>query len=87
MKRLLILPFAMAALAGCAAGGSNSENVSQSTANCSSLTGAALVECQQQVQPAGQSVTKPFKMTRMKPVNGNFRGGSDSGGGMAGGTN
>jgi hypothetical protein len=75
MKSLLILPLVLAGLAACS-GNSDPQDVSRQTNACPNLSGAALLECQQQVQPTSQGSTSTFKMARPKPVNGNFRGGN-----------
>ena len=66
MMKFLILPVAIAALAGCA--GSNNTSP-QATATCPNLSGAALLECQQNVQPASQT-GNTFKMVHPKAPGG-----------------
>lgn len=70
-KLLFVLPFAVAALAGCAATNETSPS-SQSSVRCADLTGAAYLECQQNVTPAANAKSKAFKMTRPKAPNGDF---------------
>jgi hypothetical protein len=70
-KMFLIAPFAAALLAGCAAG-NGSQPTSQSNLQCADLSGAAYLECQKNVTPAASTKSKPFKMVRPKPKNGNF---------------
>jgi hypothetical protein len=45
---------------------------SQSGVRCADLTGAAYLECQQNVTPAANAKSKAFKMTRPKAPNGDF---------------
>src|ERR1044072_6423621 len=66
-KTLFILPVTLALLAGCAS--SSDTQSPQASANCSNLSGAALVECQKEVQPTS-STGSTFKMVKPKPVNG-----------------
>jgi hypothetical protein len=71
MKMFLILPFAIATIAGCAA----SEDTSrQANTACSNLSGAAYLECQKSVEPASRSTSKPFKMVKPKGNTGGFGG-------------
>lgn len=70
-KLLLVLPFAVAALAGCAATSETAPS-SQTSVRCADLTGAAYLECQQNVTPAANAKNKAFKMTRPKAPNGDF---------------
>jgi hypothetical protein len=70
-KLLFVLPIAVAALAGCAAPNDTSTS-SQSSAQCTDLTGAAYLECQQNATPAANTTKEEFKMVRPKARNGNF---------------
>jgi len=70
-KMLFVLPFAIAALAGCAASNDTSSS-SQSSVRCADLSGSAYLECQQNVTPASSTESKPFKMMRPKAPNGDF---------------
>ena len=72
-KLFFILPFAVAALAGCAATDETSPS-SQSSLRCADLSGAAYLECQQNVTPAAKTKSDDFKMVRPKARNGNFGG-------------
>jgi len=78
-KTLLILPIAIALLAGCAGSNDASRQSPQSSADCSTLTGAALVACQKNIEPAARTGDDTFKMVKPKPANGNFRGGMGNG--------
>jgi hypothetical protein len=69
-KMFFVLPFAVAALAGCA--GSDRSSSAQSSVRCADLSGSAYLECQQNVTPAANTKSKSFKMVRPKPVNGDF---------------
>ena len=71
IKMLFVLPFAIAALAGCAATNDTSPS-SQSSLQCANLSGAAYLECQQNVTPATSTGSKPFKQVRPKAPNGDF---------------
>jgi hypothetical protein len=75
-KTFLVVPVALALLAGCAS--SNYTQSPQASADCTNLSGAALVECQKQVQPTS-STGSTFKMVKPKPVNGKT-GGAGAGG-------
>lgn len=66
MMKFLILPVAIAALAGCAG---SSDTSPQASATCSNLSGAALLECQQNAQPASQTGST-FKMVHPKAPGG-----------------
>ena len=70
-KMLFVLPFAVAALAGCAATNDTSPS-SQSSLQCADLSGSAYLECQQNVTPAASTKNKSFKMVRPKAPNGDF---------------
>jgi hypothetical protein len=70
-KMLFILPFAVAALAGCAAS-SDTSRQSQVNAACANLSGAAYLECQKKAEPASRSVNDDFKMVKPKPGRGNL---------------
>lgn len=72
-KLLLVLPIAVAVLAGCAATNETTPS-SQSSVRCADLSGAAYLECQQNVTPAANAKSKAFKMTRPKAPNGDFGG-------------
>jgi hypothetical protein len=74
MKMFLILPFAIAALAGCAASEGTSRQAPQANTACSNLSGAAYLECQKSVEPASRSTSKPFKMVKPKGNTGGFGG-------------
>jgi hypothetical protein len=69
-KMLFVLPFAVAALAGCAA--TNDTPSSQSSLQCADLSGSAYLECQQNVTPAANTENKSFKMVRPKAPNGDY---------------
>ena len=71
MKTFLIVPVAVALLAGCASS-DNTRQPPQATANCSNLSGAALLECQKRAEPASRDVDPDFKMVKPKARNGNF---------------
>jgi hypothetical protein len=74
MKTILILPLAVALLAGCASS-DNTRQSPQAQANCSHLSGAALLECQKSAEPASRSVDSDFKMVKPKArASGNFGG-------------
>lgn len=75
-KTLLVLPVALALLAGCAS--SNDTQSPQASADCSSLSGAAAVDCQRDIQPVS-ATGDTFKMVKPKPVNGKS-GGAGAGG-------
>ncbi len=77
-KTLLILPFAIAVLAGCASS-NDTRQAPQANAACVNLSGSAYLECQKKVEPAARSADDDFKMVKPKPVNGNFRGGMGNG--------
>lgn len=77
-KTLLILPVAIALLAGCASSNDTRQS-SQSSANCDTLTGAALAACQKNIEPASRTADDTFKMVKPKPTNGAFRGGMGNG--------
>ena len=70
-KMRLMLPFALAALAGCA-GTNDSSPPSQSSLQCANLSGAAYLECQKNITPAAGTKSKPFKMVRPKAPTGDF---------------
>jgi hypothetical protein len=70
-KMLFVLPFAIAALAGCSATNDTSPS-SQSSLQCANLSGAAYLECQQNVTPAASTKSKSFKQVRPKAPNGDF---------------
>jgi hypothetical protein len=70
-KTLFALPVTLALLAGCAS--TNNTQSPQANANCTNLSGAALVECQKEVQPTA-STGSTFKMVKPKPVNGKAAG-------------
>jgi hypothetical protein len=81
MKKLLILPVAIALLAGCAASNDSSRQTPQANAACADLSGSAYLECQKRVAPATRSADDTFKMVKPKPANGGFRGGMNNGSG------
>ena len=72
-KMLFVLPFAIAALAGCAATNDTSPS-SQSSLQCAHLSGSAYLECQQNVTPAANTKSKPFKTVKPKGPTGGFGG-------------
>jgi uncharacterized lipoprotein YajG len=74
MKSLFVLPFALAILAGCAGSNDTQTQSPQASTDCSNLSGAALVECQKQVEPTSQTGIAPFKMVKPKPANGKAAG-------------
>ena len=73
-KTLFVLPLALAILAGCAGSNNTQTQSPQASADCSNLSGAALVECQKSVQPASATGAAPFKMIKPKPANGKAAG-------------
>ena len=74
MKTILILPLAVALLAGCASP-DNSRQSPQAQANCSNLSGTALLECQRKIEPASRTGDSDFKMVKPKArASGNFGG-------------
>jgi hypothetical protein len=73
-KMLLILPLAVASLAGCA-GSDTSQPSSQTSLQCANLSGAAYLECQRNIEPASRTADPDFKMVKPKPrASGNFGG-------------
>lgn len=62
-KTLFVLPFALALVAGCAS--SSDPQSSQASADCSNLSGSALVECQKSIQPASMQKKTPVDMSRI----------------------
>ena len=72
-KMLFVLPFAIAALAGCTATNDTSPS-SQSSVECANLSGSAYLECQQNVRPAANTKNKSFKTVKPKGTTGGFGG-------------
>ncbi len=72
-KMLFVLPFAIAALAGCTATRYPTPS-SQSSLQCAHLSGSAYLECQQNVTPAANTKSKSFKMVKPKGTTGGFGG-------------